>query len=147
MDGSTSSPNDEAVSPSRIMDVCFGYWKSKILMTAVDLDIFTILDPTPLTLDELTQQLKVKSRRGLNDLLDSLVAMQFLRRDSEDRYSNTPESAQFLNKANSSYMGTIIEYFGQRFKYWHTLTDGIRTANPQSEVKTYKGRFSDHLEL
>jgi len=69
--------NDE-IKSDRIFDVCFGYWKSKVLMTAVDLDLFTHLNGKRLSLEQLASTLNVKSIRGLEDIVDCLVSMSFL---------------------------------------------------------------------
>jgi hypothetical protein len=67
--------------PTKILDVCFAYWKSKILFTANEFDLFSILSTKPLSHAEIATQLSVKSERGLLDLLDALVSMQLLQRE------------------------------------------------------------------
>jgi hypothetical protein len=75
---------DDGIDANKIIDVCFGYWKSKVLMTAVELDLFTQLHQTKLTSNQLIDILKVKSVRGFQDLLDCLVSMEFLQRSGDD---------------------------------------------------------------
>ena len=54
-----------------------------------------------------------------------------------DRYSNTPETDLFLDRAKPSYIGGILEMANARlYAFWGNLTEGLRTGQPQNEVKT-----------
>jgi Dimerisation domain len=44
-------------NPSHILDVGFGFWSSKVLLTAVELEVFTALSGTKLTGEELGNKL------------------------------------------------------------------------------------------
>ena len=34
---------NEAVDPSRILETGFGFWSSKVLLTAIETEVFTVL--------------------------------------------------------------------------------------------------------
>ena len=73
--------------------------------------------------------------RSARDFFDTLVALGFLAR-SDDRYSNTPETDLFLDKAKPSYVGGILEMANRRlYPFWGSLTEALRTGEPQNEVK------------
>ncbi len=56
---------------------------------------------------------------------------------TDGRYSNTPETDLFLDPAKPSYMGGMLEMANARlYHFWGSLTEGLRTGQPQSEVKT-----------
>ena len=67
------------VDPSNIMQIGMGFWASKTLLTAVKLELFTLLAVKPLTGTEVKNQLCIHDR-GLYDFLDTLVALGFLQR-------------------------------------------------------------------
>jgi hypothetical protein len=59
-----------------------------------------------------------------------------LRRDDAGRYSNSPEAARFLDPAQPTYAGGIIEMLNARlYGFWGSLTEGLRSGAPQNEAK------------
>jgi precorrin-6B methylase 2 len=63
----------------------------------------------------------------------------FLKREGlleSAKYSNTPDTHQFLDKNKSTYMGGILAMANSRmYPSWGNLGEGLRTGLPQSEVK------------
>jgi predicted O-methyltransferase YrrM len=127
-----------ALNPSAILHTAFGFWSSKVLLTAVEFGVFTRLGNRELTGIELGEKLGLHPR-GIADFFDTLVAMKFLERDGDGaaaRYSNTPESALFLDQASPRYIGGILVMLNARlFQYWHDLPEALRTGKPQNEEK------------
>jgi len=75
--------------------------------------------------------------RGSQDFFDSLVALAMLERDEAGRYTNTPETDYFLDKAKSSYIGASLELANTRlYPFWGSLTEALRSGQPQNEAKT-----------
>lgn len=128
----------QALTPARILETGFGFWESKVLLTAVELGVFTVLGAKSMTADQLGVKLKIHPR-GRRDFLDTLLSLGFLQRDGdgpEAVYSNTEETAQFLDKTKPQYVGGILEMASQRlYKFWHDLPEALRTGKPQNEVK------------
>jgi predicted O-methyltransferase YrrM len=138
----TTPPN-----PSSILQTAFGFWGSKVLLTAVDLGLFTTLGGRRLTGAELSTALQLHPRAN-PDFFDALVAMKFLDRDGdgpESRYFNTPDGAMFLDAASPRYIGGILVMLNARlFKFWNDLPEALRTGRPQNEVKHgQKGIFEE----
>jgi hypothetical protein len=82
------------VEPDRILQTAFGFWSSKVLLTAVNFGVFDELRDRCLTGAQFGSVLKLHER-GISDFLDAMVAMRFLDRDREGpltKYFNTPES-------------------------------------------------------
>jgi len=116
------------------MQIGFGFWASKTLLSAVEMGVFTELAKRPEGLEELTGRLGLH-RRSARDFLDALVALGFLERHDE-KYSNTPDTDLFLDKHKPSYIGGILEMCNHRsYGHWDHLTEGLRTGLPQSELK------------
>ena len=129
---------EKHLTPEHIMQLGMGFWASKILLTAVNLEIFTELTICPLTAEEIMNR-KGLNKRGIYDFLDALVSLGFLNREGlneEAYYSNTEESDLFLDKRKPSYIGGILEMANNRlFKYWNSLEEGLKTGLPQNEIK------------
>jgi len=83
-----------APSPEHIMQIGLGFWASKTLLSAVEMEIFTELAKHPEDLETLTGRLGLHPRSA-QDFLDALVALGFLERN-DGIYSNTPATDMFL---------------------------------------------------
>jgi predicted O-methyltransferase YrrM len=126
------------LDPSHIMQVGSGFWASKSLLSAVELQLFTHLGAESMTGEEIRERLGLHPR-GIYDFLDTLVALRFLERDgdgSDGRYRNTAETAAFLNKESPTYIGGILEMFNARlYRFWGDFTEALQTGKPQNEIK------------
>jgi O-methyltransferase domain/Dimerisation domain len=136
-----------SLDPSPILQTAFGFWSSKVLLSAVELGVFTLLRDRKLTGAELAEQIGMHPR-GISDFFDALVAMKFLEREGNGasaRYSNTPLTALYLDRNNPRYIGGILEMLNTRlFKFWNDLPEALRTGKPQNEIKHGdKGMFEE----
>ena len=128
------------LTPANIMHLGMGFWGSKTLLSAIELGLFTELANGPLDASALTKRLQLHPRSA-RDFFDALVALGMLKRTGQ-RYANTAETALFLNRAQPSYVGGILEMSNARlYRFWGSLTEGLRTGKPQNEVKTGEDFF------
>ena len=129
----TAGPN-----PGHIMQTATAFWASKVLLTAVEFDLFTALDGNAMTAADLGKKLGIHPR-GIYDFFDALVAGGFLARNGDGAngtYSNTPDTAAFLNKNSPTYIGGMPEMMNARlFGFWNHLGEALRTGQPQNEIK------------
>src|SRR5262245_46442305 len=117
----------------QILQVGLGFWPSKILLSAVELGVFTELAAQPCDAKALQERLGLHFR-GARDFLDALVALGFLER-SNGVYRNTAATGAFLDRRKPSYIGGILEMANARlYGFWGNLTNGLRTGAPQNEV-------------
>jgi hypothetical protein len=116
-----------------IMQVGVGFMASKILLSAVEIELFTELAKHPEDLPTLSGRLGLHPRSA-RDFLDALVALKFLdRRDGV--YYNTPSTDLFLDKRKQSYIGGVLEMANHRlYPSWNDLTIALRTGQPQNEA-------------
>ncbi len=122
------------VTPANIMQLGLGFMASKTLLTAVEIGLFTELAKGPQDAATIGQRLGIHPRAQL-DFLDTLVALKMLNREN-GIYSNTPETDAFLDRAKPSYIGGLLEMFGARlFHFWGSLTEALRTGEPQNESR------------
>jgi hypothetical protein len=126
--------NQGTTAPDHILQVGFGFWASKTLLSAIELEVFTELAKHPLPLDDLQGRLGLHPRSA-RDFFDALVALGFLER-SGGTYRNTPATDTFLDKHKPTYIGGILEMCNHRlYSYWGHLTEALRTGHPQNEVR------------
>uniref|UniRef100_B8HT32 O-methyltransferase family 2 n=1 Tax=Cyanothece sp. (strain PCC 7425 / ATCC 29141) TaxID=395961 RepID=B8HT32_CYAP4 len=132
------SATGEPADPSHILQVGFGFWSSKILLTAVKLGVFTTLGDRAMAGEELGKALDLHPR-AIFDFFDALVALGFLDREGNGvaaRYRNTAITAQYLDKHQPSYIGGILEMANDRlFNFWSDLEPALKTGKPQNEIK------------
>lgn len=128
----------QQLDPSHIMQTATAFWPSKVLLTAVELKVFTTLGKGSMNADELGAALGLHPR-GTFDFFDALVALKFLERDGDGpqgRYRNTPETAAFLDQKSSTYIGGLAEMLNARlFGFWNHLGTALKTGKPQNEIK------------
>lgn len=109
------------------------YWETKILLTAVKLELFSLLDGKEQTAAELARRLHADTER-LEVLLNALVAMRVLTKES-DRLANTPVSQTYLVKTAPQYVGHLLVLQDAEWMNWGRLEDTIRTG--QSPVRRH----------
>lgn len=122
------------------MQTATAFWASKVLLTAVEFDLFSELGEGSMTAAELGEELGIHPR-GRYDFFDALVALGFLGREGagpEGRYRNSPETAAFLDRASPTYVGGLPEMLNTRlFGFWNHLGDALRTGKPQNEIRLH----------
>lgn len=130
------------LTPDGILQLGMGFWGSKALLSAVELGVFTELGNGPEELESLRARLGLHPR-SVRDFLDALVSLGMLERNGSV-YSNTAETALFLDKNKPSYIGGILEMANARlYPFWAGLTEGLRSGDPQNEVKHGQDLFEE----
>lgn len=124
------------LTPERILDTSFGFRASRMLLSALELGVFTELGKGPRSAEQLCRVL------GLNmsaapQWLDSLVSLGFLERDGEHDgaiYLNSREASQFLDRNSDAYIGAQLERIGSRvYSRWDSLIRSLRTGEADPE--------------
>ncbi len=138
MNNSVGVKQMEHLSPQRIMEVGMAFWPARTLLTGIKLGLFTELGAYKKTGAELQKALGLHERSN-PDFFDTLVALKFLAREGEGEsalYSNTPETATFLDKKSPAFMGGFLEMAHDRlYPFWGNLADGLKSGKPQNETK------------
>lgn len=102
------------------------YWETKILLTAVRLDVFSALDGKQKTLPDLAGRLVVHGET-LGLLLNALVAMRLLKKDG-DLYGNAEVVATHLVRSSAQYVGHLLLLHDAEWDNWGKLEQTIRTG-------------------
>jgi len=138
------------VSPEKIMQLGFGFWGAKAVLSAVEVGVFTELAREPLQGETLARRLGLHAR-SYRDFFDALVALGMLDR-SNGIYSNTPEADLLLDRSKPSYIGGLLEMANARlYSCWGELTEGLRSGEQQNETKgsedSFQALYSDPQRL
>ncbi|HEX4039654.1 MAG TPA: methyltransferase [Acidobacteriaceae bacterium] len=145
-------PGSEHPTPAHILETGLAFWPAKVLLSAIEMGVFTELAHGPETLDGLRDRLGLHPRAA-QDFLDALVALGFLARQN-GTYSNTPATDLFLDRKKPSYVGGILEMANHRlYPAWGHLTEAARTGKPQNELRgggdtaTFETLYADPARL
>jgi O-methyltransferase domain/Dimerisation domain len=133
-DDAASVVNRGSIMPNRILDLGHSYRACRTLLSAIELNVFTILAERPLDRDTLGERVGIHTR-GARDFFDSLVALRMLLRDKAGRYSNSAETDLYLDRNKPTYVGGAFENVITRiYLDWGSLTDALRTGKPQTRL-------------
>jgi len=129
----TTSPS-APVTPQRIYQLAFGYAPPLVLEAAIRHQVFDVLDSGPKSLSEIAQATGA-SERGLFAILNFLVGMDFLRKDSQNNFSLSPESATFLVSTKPEFQGGLIRHTSEQLlPNWLQLNRIVATGEPAIAV-------------
>ncbi len=140
------------VNPQDILESGMAFWSSRLILTAVERGIFTLLAKGPLSTQELIELLGWHPRAATT-ALDGLVAAGLLRHDRSGRYSNTLRASLFLDREKSSYIGGLMELSSTRlYDLWSGLDELLSTGVPaaveaQGEVEFFDALYRDPVAL
>jgi ubiquinone/menaquinone biosynthesis C-methylase UbiE len=118
----------------RLFEIGSAYRQAKVLLSAVELGVFSELAAGPLDARDLASRIQVHGRPA-RDFFDALVATGLLTRDDEGRYRNTEESDFYLDRAKPTYLGASFDQYNRReYALWGSLTQSLQTGNPAAET-------------
>ena len=126
-----SSP---AISPERLMQYTFGFAPPVIIDAGIRLRIFDLLDEGAKTAGELSAATST-SARGLRIVLNALVGLDLLAKDRDERYSLTPESAEFLVTGKPTFHGAFFLLTSEpMLPEWSKLYSIVRSGRPTHRI-------------
>lgn len=124
------------VSPNPILDTGLALWRSKALLAALDLGLFTALADGPLNAEQLRRRLGLHPR-AMPDLADTLLAMGLLERSGQGAaatYANTPAAEACLDRREPGYLGHWLAWADARSAAaWSGLSEALRTGSPPAQ--------------
>lgn len=124
-----------AITPDSVLNMSRAFMESRILLSAAELDLFTLLSHAPLTLPEITKKTKTQAH-GMAILLDALAAMGLLEK-TEGRYlCPPPVEAVLSSKAPESVLPMVMHSVGL-WRRWSNLTDVLKKGSPDYEPASF----------
>lgn len=125
-------------------DVVVAYRLPRIILTALDFDLFTVMGARPWTSAALAKRLRT-SRRGLDILCRNLATAGLLTKQGL-RYRNTPLGLTELNARSPDYRGAYLQLIRSHYDDWSQLTSSVRRGRPVEadapDTPAYRRRFS-----
>ena len=112
------------MSVEDILRVTQGFMESRILLSAAELDLFTILSWSPLNADETANRAGADVR-ALTFLLDALVGMGFLVKEDQT-YRCQDIVSGLLAKAAAGSILPMLLHVNSLWERWSCLTDVVR---------------------
>jgi len=116
---STSDP----LSPQGILEMASAFQRSRVLLTAHELDLFTILGEESKSSRQVAQALGT-AERATDRLMNALCAMDLLIK-KDGRFSNAPLASRFLVKGKPDFMAGLM-HMAHLWETWSTLTQVVR---------------------
>jgi len=102
------------------------YWETKILLTAVKLDVFSALEGASKTAHEVAGRIGAHEPT-LSLLLNALVAMKLITKEG-DRYGNSSAADKHLVRQSPQYIGHLLLLHDAEWNNWGKLEETIRTG-------------------
>jgi hypothetical protein len=118
------------MDPNTIREFAAAFQKSRILLSGIELDIFTNVDDSGSTYSQIANKLHLDGH-ACERLMNALVSLGFLTKKNQ-MFFNTPESFAFLSKKSSDYQGGLM-HSNHLWNTWTNLTRVVKTgisANP-----------------
>ena len=117
-----------SLSPAPIMELATAFQRSRPLLTAFELELFTALASEARTSDEVATTIGADPR-ATDRLMNALVALDLLVKES-GRFRNSPLAARYLVKGRPDYMGGL-GHTNHLWDTWSRLTAVVRAGSPE----------------
>ena len=115
-----------------IREIAVAYQKSRIVLTAVELDVFTLFGKESHNAETVAKALKL-NKNATERLLNALVALKLLEKNNEN-FSNTHDSLMYLSKNSPGYMAGLM-HTNHLWNTWSHLTEVVETGIPAHDVE------------
>lgn len=117
------------------------FMECRVLLTAAELDLFTLLARTPLDAGEVTRHLR-GDERAVTILLDALAGMGLLRK-TDGRYGCGPESAALLSTGAPGSALPMVLHYAALWPAWSELT-GMARGDDAARHRALAPRGDEH---
>ncbi len=124
-------------TPEKIFETYLAQIQTAVLVTGAELEVYTHIRNGHSTAEEIAKAAQA-SPRGMEILLNSLVALNFLTK-SNDTYQLTPLAEKFLVKDNPAYLGDFVQIADMHRKDLMHLTEAVRTGKSFSNIEQEEG--------
>ena len=102
-----------------------GFMRSRIILTAAELDLFTIIQDSPTTAEKIAERFGF-DHRALERVLDCLVTFGLLQKN-EETYSVTHEGAPYSSKHSASELAMLL-HMNHLWDSWSDLTEAVKNG-------------------
>ncbi len=114
------------LTPEDIKKLAYAFQQSRILLTAIELKIFTTLEKHMLTSNEVAEKLNTDPR-ATDRLMNALCAMGLLKK-IHNKFYNSESANNYLIEGKPEFMGGLFHTI-ELWKSWSTLTEVIKRGS------------------
>ncbi|GIW72685.1 MAG: hypothetical protein KatS3mg102_2227 [Planctomycetota bacterium] len=137
----------EPLAWSEIVELGRGFMPARIVLTAVELDLFTVLEQRgPLGPVELGRALGA-SERGTVALAEALVALGLLERTAQGAFAATEPARRTLSRHSPHWRAAPLLHLGALWRSWSELTEVVRTGRPPAREPERKEQLAFQLAM
>jgi len=120
-----SEPN-RIESTGDLMDLVAGYWSARAILTAHELNLFTVLGDDALSAEDLAARLECPPR-SMGLLANALVGLGLLKK-TDDRFANGPFAASHLVRGRGDDLTGYLGHHSMLWTRWSGLTATVRAG-------------------
>jgi SAM-dependent methyltransferase len=113
------------MNPNTLREFASSFQKSRILLSGFELDIFTNIDESGSTSNQIAGNLNL-DEHACERLLNALTSLGFLAKQNK-MFFNTPESFLFLSRKSPDYLGGLM-HSNHLWNTWSNLTRVVKTG-------------------
>jgi len=113
------------MNPNDIREFASSFQKSRILLSAFELDIFTHIEKSGNTGKQIAKRLNY-NEHACERLLNALASLSFLTKQNH-LYFNTKDSFTYLSKNSTEYLGGLM-HSNHLWSTWGNLTQVVKTG-------------------
>ncbi len=129
---------------SEFREMAYGFRLSRVIFSALELDLFNVMGHRTWSIPTLAKQLKV-STRGLHILCRNLASAGLLI-PALGRYRTSAMVNRYLQKESPDYRGDYLALIQRQWAEWSRLTEVVTTGVPfdhdEPETAEYRRSFS-----
>ncbi|MFQ5687680.1 MAG: methyltransferase [Candidatus Scalindua sp.] len=112
----------------RTLELGYSFFKSKVLLTAVRLDVFNIIGETGLSAGDISAKLN-SNVCATETFLDAMVSLDLLKKTT-NMYFNTEEGKEIFIDGRDRYIGGIVALQDIMWNAWSRLSDSVISGEP-----------------
>jgi SAM-dependent methyltransferase len=129
------------VSPGRILDLSWGIARTGILVAALDLDLFTLIDRGDRTMSALCRATGA-SERGMDALVTALASLGLVQRNRDGCFTLAEDAATYLVAGKPDYLGDVRHVHRVlNFSLWPCLTEAVLSG--KAPIKLFNNDAGD----
>ena len=126
----------QRVDSVRLQDLAYAHRQSAVLLTALELGLFTRISRQPGSLGEIASALEI-TETNADRLLTACAALGLVLREG-DRFRNAADVERFLVEGEKDYAGPWLLAAGKERKRWFDLGDALRRTDPPRMLGMYE---------
>ncbi len=129
---------------NQFRDAIYAFRLPRILLSALELDLFNKIGDRDWTIPQLAKRVRV-SQRGLAILCRNLASVGLLAK-AQSRYRISHFSKKYLLETSQDFRGEYVKLMQRQWSEWSLLTEVIRAGHPldsqEPETPEYRRSFT-----